>query len=133
MNETKEMVRVVNTDELQRWVQDGLPLEHRDEHGRTLLMVACRQGALDLVRWLLEAGADPNARSPNGTTPLMYAKTAAFAKGDMAILELLLSHGADIHATDTCGRSALDYATQNGAAVIDFLTAFSVIEAQHVK
>jgi ankyrin repeat protein len=123
MNETKEIVRVVNTDELQRWVQDGLPLEHRDEHGRTLLMVACRQGALDLVRWLLEAGSDPNARSPNGTTPLMYAKTAAFAKGDTAILELLVRHGADVSAADRHGRTALDYAERNAAVVVSFLRA----------
>jgi hypothetical protein len=121
MNETKALVRVANTEELRRWFQDGLPIEHRDEHGRTLLMVACRHGDQALVQFLLESGADPNARSPGGTTPLMYAKTAAFARGDMGILELLISHGADVTATDTHGKTALDYAVQNASAMIAFL------------
>lgn len=44
------------------------------------------------VKWLLEHGADPNVRGKRGITPLA---TAALYPST-AILELLLSHGAEL-------------------------------------
>lgn len=44
-----------------------------------------------LVRWLLENGADPNARDIEGVTPLRYA----LFRMDFEAVELLLQHGAD--------------------------------------
>ena len=121
MENVKSPCAMVSDDALGRMLDDGLPVDTRDEFGRTLLMVACRQGALSLVELLIERGADVNARSPGGTTPLMYAKTAAFANGKTDILALLLRRGANINATDNSGRSALHYAQQNSAKLIAFL------------
>lgn len=44
-----------------------------------------------LVRWLLENGADPNARDVEGITPLRYA----LFRMDFEAVDLLLQHGAD--------------------------------------
>jgi uncharacterized protein len=60
----------------------------------------------EIVRLLLDAGADPNAKSHEGGTPL---HSAAFT-GDLAIAKLLLASGADLEATDGKGRTALDLA-----------------------
>jgi ankyrin repeat protein len=60
----------------------------------------------EIVRLLLEAGADPNAKSRQGATPL---HTAAYT-GDLEIAEMLLAYGADPSATDAKSLTALDIA-----------------------
>ena len=63
-----------------------------------------------LVRKLLDAGADPNAKSASGGTPL---HTAAFT-GDGAILDLLLARGADASIKNAQGKTAADIARERG-------------------
>jgi ankyrin repeat protein len=60
----------------------------------------------EIVRLLLEAGADPNAKSREGATPL---HSAAFT-GDLESAELLLAYGADPNATDPKSLTPLDVA-----------------------
>ena len=70
--------------------------------------VADDEGAAtkDIVRMLLDAGADPNARSASGGTPL---HTAAFT-GNIPVIQMLLASGADTNATDDTGHTPLDVA-----------------------
>ncbi len=60
----------------------------------------------DLVRMLLDAGADPNARSASEATPL---HTAAFI-GDLPVIQMLLAAGGDPYAPDDRGETPLDVA-----------------------
>jgi len=64
----------------------------------------------DVVRILLEAGANPDVRQSAGWTPLH----AAAMNGDLTSVELLLASGADATATNDEGRSVIDLATESG-------------------
>jgi uncharacterized protein len=61
-----------------------------DQFGFLPLGIAVREGRKDLVDVLLEAGADPNARSGEGELPLHIA----VENGDIEICISLLKHGA---------------------------------------
>jgi ankyrin repeat protein len=64
----------------------------------------------EMMRTLLERGADPNARQQLDYTPL---HTAA-SRGDIEMATLLLEHGADASARGTDGKSAGDVAREHG-------------------
>lgn len=67
-----------------------------------------------LVQWLLDQGANVDAESPNGTTPLMLAAQHA----PEGTVDLLLKRGADPRKRNQRGLQALDYAEMGGR---DFL------------
>ena len=49
--------------------------------GQTALLLASHQGHLKLVRFLLKAGADPNAAAKDGATPLIAAASGGAHTG----------------------------------------------------
>lgn len=73
--------------ELQSWVDKGFHIESSDGRKHTALSEAACQGHAHVVRFLLEAGADPNATSDTGRTPLWRA---AFNSHTQVALSLLL-------------------------------------------
>lgn len=101
------------------WVD--LPLGHTGSRGWTPLMCACRTRNHALVKAMLDAGADPNRTNATGTTPLMFAKTVAFASGDLSIMDLLIDAGAVASATDKHGLTARQYTEQRSAMVAAYL------------
>lgn len=75
----------------------------------TPLIQAAHQGWVRVATFLLDHGANVDARSPV-ETPLI----AATRSGNKALVELLLSRGANIEARDNNGETALHAATQKG-------------------
>lgn len=51
----------------------SVPLEGRDEHGNTMLHVACSNGHMRIVKLLLRAGAAVNSENTKGQTPVDLA------------------------------------------------------------
>lgn len=67
------------------------------------------QGTIETARALIEKGADVNAGSANGVTPLMVAA----ANNRPAMIGFLVQQGADPARKSVDGKTALDFARQN--------------------
>jgi len=88
--------------------------------GYNALTGAVTSGHTEIVKWLLENGADPNYRYANNYSPLLNAA----ANGHLEILKLLIAHGADLHAKTNDGKTALAFAEERKhGAVADYLRA----------
>lgn len=75
-----------------------------------LLLRAARQGTpdRDVVRYLVEHGADTEARDPAGDTALLIA----VRNGNLRLARHLVDNGADVNVRDADGQSALHLAVQ---------------------
>ena len=76
--------------------------------GSHALMFASSYGHLEVVKYLLEIGANPQT-DPNPTNPEL-ALVAALRNGHEEIVKLLLEHGADLNARNYKGETAWDVA-----------------------
>ena len=88
---------------------------------------ASSRGKVDIVRLLLDHGADPNARGRHGRTSLHRASSF----GDLDTARLLLAHGAEIDAQDDEGRTAYQIALEKRQdEVAQFLSAHGAKTSQ---
>src|SRR5204862_1387097 len=71
---------------------------------------------MQLLKRLIEHGANANAQDPEGRTALMFA--AATENVQEETIRTLIDCGADVTAKDGQGQTALDYAKQHGRAPI---------------
>jgi len=83
---------------VQREVEAGADVNSKDEYsGATALHRAAQCGAIDIVEFLILKGADVNARTQCGSTPLGFAA----AEGHTNIAALLLEKGAELDPKTT--------------------------------
>jgi uncharacterized protein len=80
----------------------------------TALHAAVSSNQPAIVRWLIDAGADVNARQQMDYTALM----GAAANARLEILDMLLAHGADASLKTTDGKTAADLAREHGHAEV---------------
>ena len=89
---------------------EGRGLQYRSLGQCTPLFVAADQGFLDVLRCLVENGANVNPRSStNNLTPLM----AASINGDVNVISFLVTHGPNVDLQDNSGNTALHPAFLN--------------------
>jgi ankyrin repeat protein len=121
-------VNARNTDMEPRW--SGARYRRR-QVGLTPFLAAARQADLEVMRLLLEHGADPKANTPLNITPLMLAAGIAWASNqDRASEEQVLETvkmlveelGADVNFVADTGETAMHAAAYRGAnSVVQYL------------
>jgi cytohesin len=110
-------IRDKNVGRMRLAIEQGADLEAKNKYsiwlkgdiqslGCTPLYVAAgvpadRDVINDSIRLLLEAGANPNTRAPNGQIPLHFAAY----QGGISSVEMLVSAGSDVNAADKEGRT----------------------------
>jgi len=93
----------------------ALDLNARDKNARvTALEQAVENGNTEIVRTLLLAGANVNAKNDNDATALMYLRDNASA----ALVRALVSAGAKVNARDESGGTALMNAAEECKAEV---------------
>src|SRR3984885_4620231 len=131
-----QAIQKSDTAAVKRLLDRGLDANARDAEDTSALIAAVLFADASCVKLMLDHGADPNASDKSGATALMWAvpdiaKTkllivsgadvnassknlgrtplliAASYPGSVAVLQLLLDHGANIHAKDRRGMHAL--------------------------
>jgi len=79
--------------------------------GNQILMIAIENDHLNLVRWLIKAGADVNVIAKYGMSPL----TLAVRKENLDLVRLLINAGVDVNMSNHGeGRTSLIMAVRNG-------------------
>ena len=70
-------------------------IERRTSNGTTMLEAASEMGNVELMRYLLEKGANPNGSKKSTSTPLECYCASQFGYRSMEPLEVLIEYGAD--------------------------------------
>ena len=101
---------------VERGANPNVVSKETEWYGWTPLFFACSQGNLDLVRLLLDRGADINASEARGNNALMQFCKISFhwtspANSIRPIAELLIDKGIDITKADRGGQAALGIAS----------------------
>jgi len=99
----RECVRVL--------LDQGAKVEDATDARRTALMLTTDA---QVIRSLLDKGADVNARDADGMTALIYAIRDPRAGSD--VVDALLDRGAKVDTQDNAGRTALTWAAIGGRA-----------------
>jgi ankyrin repeat protein len=94
-------IRKADTAAAKRLLDQGVRADSKDSEGTPALMAATLYSSADLVKLLLDRGANPNVTNAAGATPLMWAIP------DLAKVKMLLEHGADANAKSKSQRTPL--------------------------
>jgi len=97
--------------QVRRLIRRGVDVNARfGKSATTALHVAARRNATGISRALLDAGADPNAKTTRGETPLQVAVLT----GSCDVIRILADGGADLGMVGVSGMTALHLAAASG-------------------
>lgn len=111
--------------EVKTLLQSGVPVNSKDARGQTALYYAIQSKNVELVRYLVQQGADINAKSSTDA-PLTLAMDRAL--GDPQVALELINDGADVNIKDANGDTPLVKATADSSDEV-----FQALLAKHAN
>lgn len=84
-------------------------VNEKNAEGWSPIIVAAYHGRKDLIKLLLQYGADINDTNYHGTSVLMYSKNYAEKSNDYDFLDFIVSLGADLNHKDCKELNVFDY------------------------
>jgi ankyrin repeat protein len=100
-----------DADKVSDFLARGADVKARDKDGWTALHHATLGGVhADVMRLLIRAGTDVNAKTLKGETPLMFSAS----KGKVEEVRTLVEAGVDVNAADGSGETALIMTASRG-------------------
>ncbi|MHC4324476.1 MAG: ankyrin repeat domain-containing protein [Planctomycetota bacterium] len=105
-------------DQVKSEINAGADVNWKDSRtGWTLLHIAINKGYTEITQFLIDKGADVNARDNRGRRPVHLA----VEKGQKSIVEKLIAKGADLNAIDSRSDNALTLAKKKNLKEIEDL------------
>jgi ankyrin repeat protein len=83
--------------------------QNPEDNGKTALIIATRNGHLEVVRELIRAGADVNQSDTHDNVPIFWAAMHGF----LEIANALIRAGADVNKKNSGDQTAVFFATQH--------------------
>lgn len=112
LKEINDLILADDLPRMKRLLDENPALANlEDQDGRAPIHMAAAHGRVEITRLLIERGAEVNRHEfIYGTFPLL----GAVSRGHRDVVKLLLANGANIHARNKEGTTALDLATSLG-------------------
>ena len=101
----------LSPDSVKSIIASGADVNERDEYGRNVLHKISSNTDPEVVKMLIDAGVNVNAKTSSNMTPLL-SLCYSVKEPNLKILELLINAGADMNATWSVSHSALTYLIQ---------------------
>ena len=105
-----QAVKDGNVESVRQFLQQGVPVNTKDDRGETPLHNSASNGHLEVARFLIEAGADVNAKAKYGWTPLHWSA----GRGHLEVARALIEAGADVNAKENDGQTPLHLSALKG-------------------
>ncbi|ESN96232.1 hypothetical protein HELRODRAFT_68450 [Helobdella robusta] len=94
-------------------------IDDKDENGMSLLHWSCDRGNIEIVKYLLEKGANINLQDDELQTALHYAAFCNYIE----VVKVLIEHGADCNIEDSSKCTAKNVATSK--EIVEILSTLS--------
>ena len=106
----------------------GVKLNHKCDGDSSALLDAVHENHADVVKVLIDAGADIETRDKHSRTPLMYA----CKNGSQPIVKMLVAAGAEVRATTSKGATSLILAAYHGhTETVRYLVGLPQVDLSH--